>query len=254
MTDTKADDMPAEKSGGQASPLVLASELLPTRLPIVPIRPRPLFPGLPVPLEVGSDQMGSINHALQYSSKTLGVVLVRDLNGNDTPENLYRVGVAAKILKTFHGEGDSAGVLINCVERFTIEEITKAEFGIIAIVKYEFPVKLELTEELKAYSMAIVTTLKELVKLNPLQSEAIKLFLSRSTFDNPGLLADFAANLTTASGAELQEILETFDVRQRINRVLVLLKREVEISKLKLTSRFKKKLPASKGSFSSESS
>ena len=38
--------------------------------------------------------------------------------------------------------------------------------------------------------------------------------------------------MTTASGAELQEILETFDVRNRIDRVLVLLKREVEISKL----------------------
>ena len=80
--------------------------------------------------------------------------------------------------------------------------------------------------------MAVITTLKELVKLNPLQSEAIKMFLSRSTFDDPGRLADFAANLTTASGAELQEVLETFDVRKRIDRVLVLLKREVEISKL----------------------
>ena len=80
--------------------------------------------------------------------------------------------------------------------------------------------------------MAVITTLKDLVKLNPLQSEAIKMFLSRSTFDDPGKLADFAANLTTASGVELQEVLETFDVRNRIDRVLVLLKREVEISKL----------------------
>ena len=80
--------------------------------------------------------------------------------------------------------------------------------------------------------MAVVTTLRDLVKLNPLQSEAIKMFLSRSTFDDPGKLADFSANLTTASGAELQEVLETFDVRKRIDRVLVLLKREVEISKL----------------------
>jgi ATP-dependent Lon protease len=78
----------------------------------------------------------------------------------------------------------------------------------------------------------VITTLKDLVKLNPLQSEAIKMFLSRSTFDDPGKLADFAANLTTASGAELQEVLETFDVRTRIDRVLILLKREVEISKL----------------------
>jgi ATP-dependent Lon protease len=216
----------------QEAPLILATEVLPSRLPILPIRPRPLFPGLPVPLEIGIEQAQTIQYALEFSSKTIGVVLVRDPNGMDAPENLYRVGVAAKILRTFQGEGDTSNILINCIERFAIEEISKSESGMFANVKYEIPEQLPTTEELRAYSMAVVTTLKELVKLNPLQAEAIKMFLSRSTFDNPGMLADFAVNLTTASGAELQEILETFDARKRIERVLVLLKREVEISKL----------------------
>lgn len=216
----------------EEAPLVLASELLPTHLPIMPIRPRPLFPGLPIPLEVGPDQVPGIQHALEYASKTLGIVLVRDPNGADAPENLYRVGVAAKILRVFQGEGEATHILINCVDRFMIEEITKAQFGMVASVRYQVPAEVAVTEELRAYAMAVVTTLKELVKLNPLQSEAIKMFLSRSTFEDPGKLADFAANLTTASGAELQEVLETFDVRKRIDRVLVLLKREVEISKL----------------------
>ncbi len=233
MTET-VEEVGTEKTvpESQEAPLVLASEMLPTHLPILPIRPRPLFPGLPVPLEVGGEQVPGIQHALEYSSKTIGIVLVRDLEGSDAPENLYRVGVAAKILRAFQGEGETTNILINCVERFTIKEISKAEFGMVASVKYQVPSELPITEELKAYSMAVVTTLKELVKLNPLQSEAIKLFLSRSTFDDPGRLADFAVNLTTASGTELQEVLETFDVRKRINRVLLLLKREVEISKL----------------------
>jgi ATP-dependent Lon protease len=231
-TTTEEDFVKAAVPEGEDAPLVLASELLPTHLPILPIRPRPLFPGLPIPLEVGPEQVQSIQHALEYSSKTVGIVLVRDLNGNETPDNLYRIGVAAKILRVFPGEGEATNMLINCVERFSIEEFHKAEFGIIASVKYQPPSALPITEELKAYSMAVVTTLKDLVKLNPLQSEAIKMFLSRSTFDDPGKLADFSANLTTASGAELQEVLETFDVRARIDRVLVLLKREVEISKL----------------------
>ncbi len=216
----------------QTAPLILASESLPTQLPILPIRPRPLFPGFPIPLELRPDQRSVVHHAIEHASKTLGIVLVRDLSGSETPENLYRVGVAAKILKTFQGENETAGILINCVERIHIQEITKTEFGMIARVKYQSPEELRVDEELKAYSMAVITTLKDLVKLNPLQSEAIKMFLSRSTFDDPGRLADFAANLTTANGSELQEILETFDVRKRIDRVLVLLKREVEISKL----------------------
>jgi ATP-dependent Lon protease len=234
MTETIIDAVENGKptTETQEAPLVLASELLPTRLPILPIRPRPLFPGLPVPLEVGMEQTPAIQYAIDHASKTIGIVLVRDPEGADAPENLYKVGVAAKILRAFPGEGDSSTILLNCVERFTIEDIAKAEIGMTANVRYEIPSAPVITEELRAFSMAVMTTLKDLVKLNPLQSEAIKMFLGRSTFDDPGRLADFAGNLTTASGAELQEVLETFDVRKRIDRVLVLLKREVEISKL----------------------
>ncbi len=234
MTETiNNGEMDPEKNDSEAqAPLVLASELLPSHLPILPIRPRPVFPGVPIPLEMGQEQASIVQHAVEYASKTLGIVLVKNLGGGDSPENLHRVGVAAKIIRAFPGEGEMTTVLVNCVDRFTILDVKKAEFGMIAEVQYPAPSEVKIDEELKAYSMAVITTLKELVKLNPLQSEAIKMFLGRSTFDDPGKLADFAANLTTANGAELQEVLETFDIRNRLDRVLVLLKREVEISKL----------------------
>jgi len=229
MTETLIEELENEKSD---VPLIRASEILPDRLPILAIRPRPLFPGLPVPLEVGREQAPAIKHATEFSAKTIGIVLVRDPNGDEKPENLFNVGVAAKILRVFHGDEDSTSILINCVERFQAKKYSKAKFGTLAHVTYPEPSELDSTEEIKAYGMAVMTTLRELVQLNPLQSEAIKMFLSRSTFDDPGRLADFAANLTTASGAELQEVLETFDTRKRINQVLTLLKREVEISRL----------------------
>ena len=172
MTETATEEEIERAASEVEAPLVLASELLPTHLPILPIRPRPLFPGLPIPLEVGSEQVACIQHALEFSSKTIGIMLVRDPNGSEGPENLYRVGVAAKILRAFQGEGEITNILINCIERFTIEEISKAEFGMVAKVKYQVPVELPVTEELKAYAMAVITTLRDLVKLNPLQSEA----------------------------------------------------------------------------------
>ena len=182
MTENVTDELETEKlvPEEQSGPLVLASEMLPTHLPILSIRPRPLFPGFPIPLEVGSEQLPAIQHALEHSAKTLGVVLLRDVNAAESPESLYRVGVAAKILRVFHGEGEGTSILVNCVERFTIEEISKADFGLIATVKYEVPAEVPITEELRAYAMAVITTLRDLVKLNPLQSEAIKMFLSRS--------------------------------------------------------------------------
>ena len=130
MTETDRD----EKNEANYTPeqpeatIVLASELLPEMLPILPIRPRPLFPGLPIPLEIGPEQIPTVQHAMEHASKTIGVVLVRDLKGSETPENMHKVGVAAKILKAFQTEGDVPGILISCIERFTIKDIRKAEF------------------------------------------------------------------------------------------------------------------------------
>ncbi len=229
----EAEDKPQAEPEPEAKPsLVLASEILPGRIPILPIRPRPFFPGLPVPIELQGEQLAPLEQALETSNETLGLVLVRDPKKPDAPENLHRVGVAAKVLRSIQTESEIAHILVNCLERFTIENLTVSPQGWFADVKYRYATEFTVNPELKAYSMALIATLKDLVKLSPLQSEAIKIFLSRSSLDDPGRLADFAANLTTVDGQELQEILETFDVRHRIDRVLVLLKKEVEITRL----------------------
>ena len=216
-----------------SSGLVLASKLLPTRIPILAVRQRPFFPGLPVPLEiVGKNPLDAINWASESTDKTLGLVLMKDPSGEEIPENLYHVGVAAKIIKTVDVDSEVLPVLMNCLERFTIKKIETREEGLFARVEYHYALELSVNMELKACSLAIISCLKELVKLDPLQAEAIKIFLSRSSLNDPGKLADFAAHLTTAEGSELQKILETFDVRTRINRVLTLLHRELELSKL----------------------
>ncbi len=227
--ESEIQNLPEE---GEKPSLVLASEVLPERIPILPIRPRPFFPGIPVPLEIKAEKIPLLEHSLQSANETLGLVLVRDLHKDDSLDNLHRVGVAAKILRAVQTDSETTHILVNCLQRFTITDISDTGKGWIASVKYYNATEFSMNTELKAYSMALISTLKELVKHNPLQAEAIKMFLSRSTMDDPGRLTDFAANLTTADGQELQEVLEIFDIRHRIDRVLMLLKKEVEVAKL----------------------
>ena len=242
--DTNANGMTEEEqetTGG----LVVAAEVLPAGLPIVPLRPRPAFPGALLPMALsGRSQVLALKQALETPSQTLGLVLVRDPEAADGPANLHRVGVAGKVLKVVHLEDESAHFLVNALERFSIEELAESPQGMFARVRYHFGAELSVNPELKAYSMAIIATLKELVQINPLYSEEIKLFLGRSSMDEPGRLADFAANLTSADGQELQEILATFDVRKRIDKVLVLLKKELEVSRLqsKITRQIEEKI------------
>ena len=63
--------------------------------------------------------------------------------------------------------------------------------------------------ELKAYTVAVINTIKELLPLNPLYAEELKFFLNRFSPEEPARLADFAAGLTTSSKEELQDVLET---------------------------------------------
>jgi ATP-dependent Lon protease len=213
--------------------LILATEALPERIPILALRSRPFFPGIPVPIEVDGEHLALVQHAVDTANQTLGLILMKDPKGKEEPENLYRVGVAAKVLKAVQMEGESAHMLIICLQRFAAEQFFAApKGGLIAQVRYHNPTHYAANQEMKAYALAIISVLKDLVKLNPLQSEAIKMFLSRSTLDDPGRLADFAANMTTADNKELQDILETFDVRRRIDKVLILLKKEVELTRL----------------------
>lgn len=234
------------------SGLVLATKLLPARIPLLGVRPRPFFPGLPIPLEVtGEVPLASLKRAAESSDQTVGLVLLKNPEAEEKPENLHKVGVAAKIVKAVQVEPEITHVLVNCLERFTVREMDLGEMGLFARVDYHYAAELSVNLELKAYSMAIVSSLKELVKLDPLQSEAIKLFLSRSSLEDPGKLADFAAHLTTAEGRELQKILETFDVRRRIDRVLTLLRREVDLSRLqkKITTQIEEKISTQQREF-----
>ena len=80
--------------------------------------------------------------------------------------------------------------------------------------------------------MEVMQTIKEILKLNPFFKEQMQLLLERTEIHEAGKLADFGAALTTADAQSLQEVLGTLNVTSRIEKTLLLLKKELELSKL----------------------
>jgi len=230
----------------QDSGIVLAGEMLPPSLPILPVRPRPFFPGIHIPLQIREHQLDIVNWTLESPHRTLGLLFVKSSDEEDSTENLHTVGVAAKILKAFKDEDGTGHILIGCLERFTVHDFKETEVGVFAEVEYHPALPTSADEELKAYSMAVITALKELMKTSALQSEAIKLFRTHSSMEDPGRLADFSSSLTTADGQELQQILAEFDLRNRLDKTLVLLRKELELSRLqqKITKQIEERMSA----------
>ncbi len=148
-----------------------------------------------------------------------------------TLNDLFEVGVVARILRIIPMEQGGAQVILNMEKRIKVLSPVADAKVLKARVSYldETPT---LTPELKAYSISIISTIKELLKLNPLFKEELQIFLGHSDFTEPSKLADFAVALTTASRQEMQDVLETFDVQNRIDKALILLRKELDISLL----------------------
>ncbi|AEB41618.1 endopeptidase La [Chlamydia pecorum] len=207
---------------------------LPKELFILPLNKRPFFPGMAAPILIESGPYYEVLKVLAKSSqKYIGLVLTKKENADILKvgfNQLYHIGVAARILRIMPIEGGSAQVLLSIEERIRIIEPVKDKY-LKAKVSYH-PDNKELTEELKAYSISIVSVIKDLLKLNPLFKEELQIFLGHSDFTEPGKLADFSVALTTATREELQEVLETTNMHDRIDKALILLKKELDLSRL----------------------
>jgi len=208
----------------------------PEQLFILPLNKRPFFPGMAAPILI---EAGSYYEVLKSVAKTphkcLGLFLTKKEDANIyklKPADLHEIGMIARILRIIPIEQGGAQVVFNMEKRISIEKVTQGKY-LSAKVKYheDTPVH-EISKEIKAYSISIITSIKELLKLNPLFKEELQIFLSHSDFTDPGRLADFAVALTTASRDELQEVLASFDIQKRIDKALLILKKELDLSRL----------------------
>lgn len=239
-TDALADEIEASVLQASGRKTTKASKKkYPSTLYIFPAMRRPFFPGMAAPVVV---EPGPYYEALKAIAKTdqkcIGVVLTKDEQAdisNVTLKDLYSVGVVARILRIIPMEQGGAQVILSMEGRMKIlQNGAKKSKELIAKVSYHED-DVPLSKELKAYAISIISTIKELLKLNPLFKEELQIFLSHSDFTEPGKLADFAVALTTATRGELQDVLETFDLKGRIAKALVLLKKELDVSRLQNT-------------------
>ncbi|MDF2576614.1 MAG: Lon protease [Chlamydiales bacterium] len=217
---------------------VINNQLLPTELFVVPITSRPFFPGMVAPIVIEPGPLYEVLKLLINSdlhSKYLAVVLTRAENKDFsklTPKDIYKVGVLAKILRIVPMEKGGVQVVCNMEKRIKLGKISATGPCLKAKAIYHDDSSVKPTDEVKAYAVNIITAIRELLKLNPLFKEDLQLFLGHSDFTEPGKLADFAVALTTASREELQQVLETFDTQDRIDKALALLYKELDLSRL----------------------
>ena len=213
-------------------PLARANEVLPKVIHILPVAARPFFPGQGVPLVMDAEHWRTTLEAIHKSgTQVVGLILTRGEAAEEArPQDFYGVGTVCRIHRVQQVD-DKLQVLVECLQRFTLERMVSYSAPFSARVDYQKEFTGKPDDQIKAYALAIVNTIRELLPLNPLYQEELKVFLERFGPEDPPHLADFAASLTTSDKEDLQAVLEAFELLPRMERVLTLLSKELELAK-----------------------
>lgn len=206
---------------------------LPNRLILLPLVERPFFPPQTLPLLLDKEPwQKSIQTIIEENESAAGLILTRaNTSDNSKPKDFYPIGTAIRIHQPVE-TGEQVQIIAEGMKRFRITKWIKKTPPFCVEVEYLEDTQSSSDDKNKAYVMAIITALKELIPLNPLYSEELKFFLKRFIPNDPSYLSDFAASLTSADKEKLQDILDTIDVSVRLKKVIVLLKKETELVKL----------------------
>jgi ATP-dependent Lon protease len=207
-------------------------DVKPDMLYLVPITGRPHLPAQAQPLIINKQMWGkTLQKAGETTKGIIGLSYVKDIKKPSlTKEDFPDVGCVVRMQNYVEFEGNIQFVAQG-LERFRIVRFLSDTPPFAVQVEY-FVKPSEKPEQLKAYAMSIINSIKQLLSLNPLYSEELKQYLGRFSPDDPSPLTDFAAGITSASGDDLQEVLETVSVMDRMKKVLILLQKEIEIAKL----------------------
>jgi ATP-dependent Lon protease len=217
-----------EDSSGGERPLSL-----PPELPVLPLRDTVLFPNSFMPLAVAREASVRLIDEAMNGSKLIAVFTQRDASVEEpAEEDLYRVGTATHIHKMFKLPDGSLRLIVQGLARVSLKKLTSRKPYLLAEVEEaEEIARDEDRLEVDALQRNIKTNFQQVVSLSPLLSDDLQTLAMNIA--EPGKLADFiVSSLPTITTAAKQEVLDTLDVRARMDLLNRLLIKELEVLEL----------------------
>ncbi len=210
--------------------IVPADQILPVRLFAIPLRGKPIFPGILTPLMIPTQKDADVVEKAVGADSFIGLVMTKK-EDSESPEadDLFPVGTAAKIVRKINLPDGGVNIFVSTLKRFRIHRVLNAESPISLAVRYIEDENYD-TPEVKALTRALLSEMKQVSEGNPLFSEEMR--LSMVNIDNPGKIADFVTSILNIDRAEQQKILETANVQSRMEHVLIFIKKEQELLKI----------------------
>ncbi|MDX9826712.1 MAG: endopeptidase La [Spirochaetia bacterium] len=208
--------------------IIPIDQLLPTKLPVISLIGRPIFPGIFTPIMIANPPDIHVVEQAMAADGMVGLVLAKEEESTEGP-NLYSVGTAAKIVKRINLPDGGINIFISTLKRFKIKKFLTKEAPVFVAASYLDDMNDD-TDEIKALTRALLGEMKQISENNPLFSEEMR--LNMINIDHPGKIADFIASILNVDKKEQQRVLETTDVHERMELVLIFIKKEQELLRI----------------------
>ncbi len=206
---------------------------IPPELPVLPLRDTVLFPNSFMPLAVARASSVRLIDDAMANGKLIAVFTQRDAAVEEPArDDLFEVGTATHIHKMFKLPDGSLRLIVQGLARLTLDEVVSTHPYLRARVGAASEDTNDADRlEIDALARNIKANFQQVVSLSPLLSDDLQTLATNIT--EPGRLADFiASSLTTISTPVKQEVLETLDIRTRMDNLNRILIKELEVLEL----------------------
>ncbi|HEU0289758.1 MAG TPA: endopeptidase La [Burkholderiales bacterium] len=199
----------------------------PTPIPLLPLRDVVVFPHMVIPLFVGRPKSIKALETAMESGKSIVLVAQKSAGKDDPgPEDLYRIGSIANILQMLKLPDGTVKVLVEGGQRARLHEITDAKTHYTVTVTPVAP-DTSADHETEAMRRTMIQQFDQYVKLN--KKIPPEILTSLAGIDDAGRLADTIAAHLPLKLEQKQDVLEMFNVKQRLEHLLKLVEGELEI-------------------------
>ncbi len=197
-------------------------------IPMIPLRGLSIFPGMVLHFDIGREK--SINALEKAMVNDQYVFLTSQMDENvelPTPKDFYKVGTIARIKQMLKLPGDSIRVLVEGICRGVIEEMLFEVPYFKCRVKPAPDSEWEEDAESEALMRTVLDSFDKYINTNKnLPPEA---FATVVTIDSPGRMADVIGSHIEIKLEDKQQLLETFDQKERLEKLNAMILKEVEI-------------------------
>ena len=197
------------------------------QLPLLPLRDVVVFPHMVIPLFVGRPKSIKALETAMESGKSIVLVAQKSAAKDEpSPEDLYSIGSIANILQMLKLPDGTVKVLVEGSQRAQINEIIDAKTH-YAVNVTPVPVSIPADHEIEAMRRTMIQQFDQYVKLN--KKIPPEILTSLAGIDEAGRLGDTIAAHLPLKLEQKQEVLEMFDVKQRLEHLLKMVEGELDI-------------------------